>query len=354
MSSNTLLVLGVLNLMIFVLVIRRWAYRSAKIHLQKRHNIIASDIREANTKQKDAKKNLKISKETLKGIDNEIAVIKKVAQEAAAYEEWTEIDKGENEASKIHENMDRYLDHEIKLSLIKLKKETLKDALEETYRNLSQGLDKKERKKQMLNALEYFEGISSFNLNKISTMAIGHNFKVSIRYAEAFYGICSEKGIVEEGMKFLEKVVERISTKSELGRALTNESLKRQMRMEILCSIVDKISEKEEFKNFIYYLFDKDRISIIGEIRDLYRSFYNNDLKVCHVEMVVVKKEDADIIEEKVVNKISEMTKSKVHMKMVCDPSIIGGMKVKIGDKIFDCTVQGRINDMKEKMLGGM
>lgn len=41
-----------------------------------------------------------------------------------------------------------------------------------------------------------------------------------------------------------------------------------------------------------------------------------------------------------------------VHLNVVLDPSIIGGMRVEIGDDVIDGTVSGRIDDARRKLAG--
>ncbi len=46
---------------------------------------------------------------------------------------------------------------------------------------------------------------------------------------------------------------------------------------------------------------------------------------------------------------LSEATGKRVQAKVVTDPSIMGGLVAKIGDTIFDGSVRGRLDDVREQ-----
>jgi F-type H+-transporting ATPase subunit delta len=41
-----------------------------------------------------------------------------------------------------------------------------------------------------------------------------------------------------------------------------------------------------------------------------------------------------------------------VHLNMVVDPDVLGGVRVEIGDDVIDGTVAGRLDDAKRLLVG--
>jgi F-type H+-transporting ATPase subunit delta len=51
--------------------------------------------------------------------------------------------------------------------------------------------------------------------------------------------------------------------------------------------------------------------------------------------------------------RLSAMTGQAVKMEMAVDPSIIGGVVVRMGDKLIDGSTRARLLDLKRRLAGG-
>ena len=45
-------------------------------------------------------------------------------------------------------------------------------------------------------------------------------------------------------------------------------------------------------------------------------------------------------------------TASDVHLNVIVDPTIVGGLRVAIGDDVIDGTVAGRLEDARRQLAG--
>ena len=45
-------------------------------------------------------------------------------------------------------------------------------------------------------------------------------------------------------------------------------------------------------------------------------------------------------------------TAREIHLNEIVDPSVLGGMRVEIGDDVFDATVSSRLDDARRKLAG--
>jgi F-type H+-transporting ATPase subunit delta len=55
---------------------------------------------------------------------------------------------------------------------------------------------------------------------------------------------------------------------------------------------------------------------------------------------------------ERLVNALSQQYDTSVHLQVVVDPSVVGGLRVEIGDDVIDGTVSGRLEDAQRKLAG--
>jgi F-type H+-transporting ATPase subunit delta len=107
----------------------------------------------------------------------------------------------------------------------------------------------------------------------------------------------------------------------------------------------DKLSL--EIMNFIKILLDKRRTSSFEEIVDEYQRLaneHNNIVQAVAVTAIPLRDEDKSKLEEK----LSKMTGKNVKLTNEIDPSIIGGILIKMGDKVIDGTIQSRLSELQE------
>ena len=71
-------------------------------------------------------------------------------------------------------------------------------------------------------------------------------------------------------------------------------------------------------------------------------------------ELLVAKKYDPAVnwATEVVMDKNSEQYGRPVHLNLVVDPSVLGGVSVEIGDDVIDGTVSSRLDDARRRLAG--
>jgi F-type H+-transporting ATPase subunit delta len=55
---------------------------------------------------------------------------------------------------------------------------------------------------------------------------------------------------------------------------------------------------------------------------------------------------------ERLAEALSKATGATVDVKVIVDPSVVGGIVAKVGDEVFDGTVRGRLLDARERLAG--
>jgi F-type H+-transporting ATPase subunit delta len=98
-------------------------------------------------------------------------------------------------------------------------------------------------------------------------------------------------------------------------------------------------------KNLVQLLVHNRRLPVIGEIRDLFE-----DLRLQDEGKVDAKISSAfpmdDAQRNQLVNLLSTRFKRKINATVTVDPELIGGVKVEVGDKVWDASVRGKLQSM--------
>jgi F-type H+-transporting ATPase subunit delta len=56
---------------------------------------------------------------------------------------------------------------------------------------------------------------------------------------------------------------------------------------------------------------------------------------------------------EALANKVAQMTGRTVDLRVVVDESLIGGLTVRVGDTLYDASVRGRLERLRERLVAG-
>ncbi len=98
-------------------------------------------------------------------------------------------------------------------------------------------------------------------------------------------------------------------------------------------------------RNLIQLLVHNGRLSVLMEIRELFeRLKLEDEGRVDAKISSAFPMEDAQ--RSQVVNLLSTRFKRKINATVTVDPDLIGGIKVEVGDKVWDASVRGRLQTM--------
>lgn len=98
-------------------------------------------------------------------------------------------------------------------------------------------------------------------------------------------------------------------------------------------------------RNLIQLLVYNRRLSVLAEIRDMFEQLKLEDEGKLDAKISsAFPMEDAQ--RSDVVKLLSSRFKRKINATVTVDPELIGGIKVEVGDKVWDASVRGRLQTM--------
>lgn len=172
---------------------------------------------------------------------------------------------------------------------------------------------------------------------------------VARRYAQAFFAIAREQDKVDQLENELKTVVYVINTNADLKKVVDHQLVSPEEKKSILNQIFSQ-ELSEITVNFLDVVVDKYRASYIPSIYDEFVSYANEARNMADAQVIAaVELSDADMKE--LTEKLNAATGKTVRLQTKVDPSLIGGVKVRIGDKIIDGTISGRLEKLKDNLL---
>jgi len=171
---------------------------------------------------------------------------------------------------------------------------------------------------------------------------------VSKRYASALFEVSFEDQKYELVRDELIFILKCLKDEPKLHQLLETPSLSSNEKKEILSSVF-KENVSKEVLNFLYIVIDKGREQYIESIIEEYKVLTNSAKnKVDAVAITAVPMDKQDLLKLQV--NLSMSSGKNVQLQNVVDPTIIGGVLVKIGDKVIDGTVKSRLADMQQQL----
>ncbi|WP_027717620.1 F0F1 ATP synthase subunit delta [Desulfovirgula thermocuniculi] len=171
---------------------------------------------------------------------------------------------------------------------------------------------------------------------------------VARRYAEALYDLAAETGMVDRMEKELEAVCEAVRTSAELKKILHHPRITAEEKKGLIKDLFGgKVSPVME--NFLYLLVDRKRETLLEEIRERFVDLANKARNIVRAEVTSAVELTAKEKEE-LQKVLGQITGKNVKVSYQVDPGVIGGVVVRIGDRVIDGSLRARLAAMREHL----
>jgi len=171
---------------------------------------------------------------------------------------------------------------------------------------------------------------------------------VGSRYAEALFAIAQEQGKIDQLEEELQGINQVIAGSRELQKVLYHPQITPEEKKEIVKNIfAGRVSPVAT--NFLYLLVDHKREMFLKDIVAYFTEMANRARNLAQVQVTSAGELNAG--QKKQLNEMLEkITCKKVRAEYAVDPSLIGGVVVRIGDRVLDGSVKTRLATMREHL----
>ena len=171
------------------------------------------------------------------------------------------------------------------------------------------------------------------------------------RYAKAIFNVAVEDGKEKEYFEELRGIDEFFKENGDALRFITLPIYPKKERMELLESVISSFNLSPPVAEFMRVLFENGRVSYIHQIIEEYQRLLDEREGV--KRGVVFSPYPVD---EKLGEKLSEVLAqffkvNRVVLSYQEDKSLIGGIRVKVGDTVIDGSLSCQLKRLKEKLL---
>lgn len=170
-------------------------------------------------------------------------------------------------------------------------------------------------------------------------------------YANAFFKIAQQFNCAEKFYSELKSVVEVLKNSPDLKTYMNNPLISVNDKKDVVYKVFGKDFDIQII-NLLNLLVDNKRFDIVEAVMVSYSQLYEENAGVIKIDVFSV----IDLNEEtksRLVEKLERKLNKKVYANYMKDENILGGLVIKIGDKVIDLSLSSKITNMEKQLIKG-
>ena len=169
------------------------------------------------------------------------------------------------------------------------------------------------------------------------------------RYADAAFEIGLRDGTVEVWRRELDAAAEMVGDDT-LMDALASPAIPLDQRLDAAQGVFAKLSQP--VRNLVLLLVRRGRIEQLPRVAAEFARLDDQRNGLTHATATSATPLPDDEV-RKVAARLEELTGGRVALETNVDPAILGGIIVRIGDRLIDGSVRGRLERLRNQLASG-
>jgi len=193
----------------------------------------------------------------------------------------------------------------------------------------------------------------NFNINIIKEQTLtdkNTSITTNNSYSQALFELASDNGSlddIEDQVVALDKLISQTSEFKELIKNPTNKLKDLQNAIQL---ISDKIKLNELLKKFLIFVISKRRFFFIEKILKDFLLICSNSRGEVQAELLAAKEMNDEEI-AKIKGDLDINFGSNIKLNYKHDPSLIGGLVLKVGSTMVDTSIKNKLQQIEKKMI---
>ena len=176
---------------------------------------------------------------------------------------------------------------------------------------------------------------------------------IARNYAEALLlaADAGDKNAVELYGRLMDAVAGAVQADERIAVALDSPRVAKATKAALLERALADLAGRE-FVRFLQAVVRRGRQGLLGEIAQEYQALVDAKLDRMHAGVVLVEEPDARL-EKQIVERLSAALGKDVRAHFRADRGILGGVVVRVGDRVYDGSLKRKLAVLRRKMLTG-
>jgi F-type H+-transporting ATPase subunit delta len=173
---------------------------------------------------------------------------------------------------------------------------------------------------------------------------------VANRYARALADVVASKGNYRQVLEELEDFGAAYRESPELRTLCETPALTLAQKMRVLESVAQRLGTSPMTLNFLRVLLSHYRMPLLGEIIEAFRNIANARLGIVQVKIssaAGLTAEEKELLRAR----FGELMRQQPEMEFHLDPDLIGGIVAQIGSTVYDGSIRGSLDRIREQLM---
>jgi F-type H+-transporting ATPase subunit delta len=179
---------------------------------------------------------------------------------------------------------------------------------------------------------------------------------VSFRYARALVDVVTSPGGPVMGdsrllTSQLREFAQLTEQNAELKILFTTPAIPINKKLAVLSEIAPKMGLDALAQNFLGVVLQHERFPLLGEMVEAFELLLNERLGIV-VAQVSSARVLGEVEKQDLERALRQCTGKQVQMHFSLDPRLIGGVTAQVGSTIYDGSVRGQLDRLREELAG--
>jgi F-type H+-transporting ATPase subunit delta len=173
------------------------------------------------------------------------------------------------------------------------------------------------------------------------------------RYACAFADVVTQEKLDTAALdRQWDDFLSTWEASAELRELMVNPAVAALQKVAVLDKMNAKLGLRKELRNLLAVLINNDRIGDVKDVAAAYRAEMQERQGIRPVEIVTARGlSDRD--RDALLAGVGKLAGAEIQASFKLDKSILGGTVVRIGSTVYDGSVRGRLDRLKEALIAG-
>ena len=173
------------------------------------------------------------------------------------------------------------------------------------------------------------------------------------RYARAFADVVTQEKLDTAALdRQWDDFLATWDASAELRELFINPAVAALQKVAVLDKMNARLGLLKELRNLLAVLINNDRIGDVREVAAAYRTEMQERQGIRPVEIVTAR-EFGETDRAGLVAGVGKLAGAQIQASFKLDTSILGGTVVRIGSTVYDGSVRGRLDRLKEALVAG-
>ncbi len=177
------------------------------------------------------------------------------------------------------------------------------------------------------------------------------NATIARNYAEALIQAAEALGQVDRFGALMDAVAGAIASDESIATVLESPRVAKPVKARILAEALEGAAAPQ-FVRFLEAVVRRGRQGLLGDIALEYQALVDQKQNRVHAGVTLAAAPD-EVLQRQIVERLTAVLGKEVRAHFRSDRSLLGGVVVRVGDRVFDGSLKRRLAVLRRRMMTG-